>query len=149
MKYVNPVSPQNMYAPRENPQYDWGPSLTDQSFKDECDTQKILEKYSDLGLPAPSAAVKAVYGDFTDLRNLQDHLNNARAMLQQAEEGFMQLDARTRRRFDNDVAKMVQWLGDEANREEAISLGLIEKKEEIIPPPPVGSSPEPSSPSKS
>lgn len=107
---------------------DWGPSLTSQEFKDECDTEKILERYSNAGLPLPVAAVNAVYGDFSDLSNLQDHLNNARALVQQAEEGFMQLDARTRKRFDNDVAKMVAWLEDPENYEESIKLGLRESK---------------------
>lgn len=128
MKYQEPVSPQSLYRKREHPVYEWGESLTSQEFKDECNTEKILERYSLAGLPLPSAAVEHVYRDCTDMRNLQEHLNNARALVQQAEEGFMMLDAKIRKRFDNDVAKMAAWLEDPENIEESYALGLREKR---------------------
>lgn len=112
------------YKNRPLPPTDWGPSLTSQEFKDDCNTEKILEKYSQAGLPPPSAAVQAIYADVSDTRNLHQRLDESRQLLQQAEEGFMQLDARTRKIFDNDVGIMAEWLADPENYEESVELGL-------------------------
>jgi len=116
------------YKNKTQGEIDWGPSLTSQEFKDECNTEKILEKYASAGLPLPSVPVEAIYKDCTDMRNLQAHLNHARAMVQNAEENFMQLDAKLRKKFDNDVAKMAEWLADPENDEESRKLGLREPK---------------------
>lgn len=126
------------YKNQEEVITDWGPSLTSQEFKDDCDTEKILQRYSNAGLPLPSVAVEHVYKDCTDMRNLQEHLNNSRALLEQAEEGFMMLDAKIRRKFDNDVAKMAEWLADPENDEESRKLGLrTQKVGDPVPPSPL------------
>lgn len=66
------------------------------------------------------------------------------AMLQIAEarSAFMELPASMRLRFENDPGKLLEFLRDERNREEAESLGLINPqptpappvKVEVIPP---------------
>ena len=54
----------------------------------------------------------------------------------------MALPSRVRRRFDNDPAELMEFLADEANREEAVMLGLIEKEEPVQPAPaPEGGAP--------
>jgi len=50
-------------------------------------------------------------------------------LVNQAESMFMSLPAKIRERFANNPAKMVKFLQDEKNRDEAERLGLIAKKE--------------------
>lgn len=134
MRYSDVKSPYQLYAPRKKPDYDWGESLTDQEFKDECNTEKILERFSGGPLPLPAHAVHEIYRDCTDMRNLQQHLDNARSLVLQAENGFMQLDAKIRRRFDHDVSKMAAWLADPENDEEAVRLGLKTRRVPVAEP---------------
>lgn len=97
--------------------------LTQQSGKDECDINIIVERAkrgADLSkLMRPAAPM---YGDFTLIpTDLRDALNAVR----QADALFMSMDAVIRRRFENDSAKMIDFLNDPNNRDEAISLGLV------------------------
>lgn len=96
--------------------------LTQQSAKDECDVNVIIDRVK-RGADIPSATVNPpMYGDFTVIpTDLRECLNTVR----QADELFMSLDAKVRRRFDNDPALMLDFLNDPANRQEAIDLGLV------------------------
>lgn len=97
--------------------------LTQQSAKDECDINKIIERLKK-GADIPNASPNPPrYGDFTSIpTDLRECLN----VVRQADELFMSMDAHVRRRFDNDPAKMLDFLNDEKNREEAVALGLVE-----------------------
>lgn len=95
--------------------------LTQQSGKDECDINLIIERAKRGAViePRPQAPQ---YGDFTEVpTDLRDCLN----MVRRADELFMSLDAQVRRRFDNDPAKMLDFLNDPQNREEGVKLGLV------------------------
>lgn len=103
-------------------------SLTQQSAKEECDINFIVERakrgadINHLNRKVPQ------YGDFTSLpTDLRDCLNTVR----KADEAFMSLDAQVRRRFENDPVLMLDFLNDPKNRDEAVSLGLV-----AAPPPP-------------
>lgn len=103
--------------------------LTQQSAKDECDINVIIDRIK-RGADLPSTAdAPPRYADFTSIpTDLRECLNTVRL----ADELFMSMDAKVRRRFDNDPAKMLDFLNDEKNRQEAIDLGLVE-----APPKPV------------
>lgn len=98
-------------------------SLTRQEFADESDLNKIMEKYAAGIAPIPRGDRAPMFGDFSSLPDYQTSLE----MIRQADDAFMQLPSKLRERFDNDPAKLLDFLGDKANREEAISLGLIDK----------------------
>lgn len=103
-----------------------GPSLTQQSGKDECDINIIVERAkrgADLSLLARSGA--PMYGDFTGLPSYRDAL----LMVNKARDMFMSLDAFVRERFANDPAKLLDFLGDPKNRDEAVKLGLVKAPE--------------------
>jgi len=107
-------------------------SLTQQSGADECDINKIVER-AKRGAQLTVTDRTPQYGDFTQLpTDLRDCLN----IVRKADEAFMSLDAHVRRRFDNDPSKMMDFLNDPANRDEAIELGLV-----APPPPPPPSDP--------
>lgn len=111
--------------------------LTQQSAKDECDINKIIERLK-RGADIPmSNYAPPKYGDFTKIpTDLRECLNEVR----QADELFMSLDANIRRRFDNDPVLLLDFLNDPKNRDEAIALGLVEA------PPPLKADVEPEAP---
>lgn len=98
-------------------------SLTRQEFADESDLNKIMEKYAAGVAPIPSGSRAPMFGDFSLLPDYQTSLE----MIRQANDAFMELPSKLRERFDNDPGKLLEFLGDKANRDEAISLGLIDK----------------------
>lgn len=98
------------------------PSLAQQHFKEECDINTILQKFSITGI-LPEAPLSPRYGDFTGIGDYHTALNRVIA----AQEEFEALPAQIRARFDNDPAKLIDFLDNEANRPEAEELGLVEK----------------------
>lgn len=109
------------------------PSLAQQNFKDECDINYIVRQFGLTG-EFPSQAISPQYGDFTGVLDYHSAVNAVLA----AQDEFMELPAQMRARFDNDPAKLIDFLGNEENREEAIKLGLIEKPISAVAETPVG-----------
>ena len=98
------------------------PSLAQQHFKEECDINTILQKFSITGI-LPEAPLSPRYGDFTGIGDYHTALNRVIA----AQEEFDALPAQIRARFENDPAKLIEFLENEMNRPEAEELGLVEK----------------------
>lgn len=98
------------------------PSLAQQHFKDECDINNILRQFNITGL-LPESPLSPRYGDFTGIGDYHTALNRVIA----AQEEFEALPAQIRARFENDPAKLIEFLEDDNNRPEAESLGLVEK----------------------
>ena len=98
-------------------------SLAKQSFQEECDINTIVRRFGLTG-EMPSNVRMPTYGDFTGISNYQDALN---AILE-AEDSFMAMPAEIRARFQNDPAQFVEFCSDEANREEAVKMGLVADK---------------------
>jgi phage internal scaffolding protein len=98
------------------------PSLAQQHFKEECDINTILQKFNITGI-LPEAPLSPRYGDFSGIGDYHTALNRVIA----AQDEFEALPAQIRARFDNDPAKLIEFLDDEANRPEAETLGLVEK----------------------
>lgn len=98
------------------------PTLAQQHFKEECDINTILHRFNITGL-LPEAPISPRYGDFTGIGDYHTALNRVIA----AQEEFEALPAQIRARFENDPAQLIEFLNDEANRSEAVELGLIEK----------------------
>lgn len=96
------------------------PSLTQQSFRDECDINVLVARFG-LGAPLPQGMVPPVFGDFTGVDDYQSALNAIMA----ADERFMQMPAQVRSRFGNDPQQFVEFCSDENNRDEAVKLGLV------------------------
>jgi len=95
-------------------------SKAQQHMKDECDINVIVERFGVTGR-IPVTALEPSYGDFTGVMDYHAALNKINAT--QGE--FMTLPAKIRARFEHDPFKLVNFLMDEANRSEAIELGLI------------------------
>jgi phage internal scaffolding protein len=102
---------------------DFEPTLTKQSFKDECNINNIVAKFAITG-QLPQSSRKPRYMDCVGVDSYQDAL----AIVDLAAAHFSALPAKVRARFANDPVKMVAFLEDPNNAEEAIKLGLAEPK---------------------
>lgn len=98
-------------------------SRTRQSFRDECDVNVILKMYARTGV-LPGDPSQAQFGDFTDVDFMRSML-----IVAQGREAFASLPATLRERFGNDPARLLSFLADESNRDEAVRLGLVVPKE--------------------
>lgn len=102
-------------------------SKTDQSFRDESNINNIMKKYDKTQVlydPRQQSFRQPQFGDFSEIPNFQE----VRNLMIEADEAFLTLPSRVREKFGNDVEKMIAWLKDENNRDEAIEIGLIEKE---------------------
>jgi phage internal scaffolding protein len=101
-------------------------TLTQQHFKDECDINNILRQFNITGL-LPESPISPRYGDFTGISDYHSALNQVIA----AEDEFMALPAQIRSRFENDPAKLIDFLENKENLDEAIKLGLVNQPAEL------------------
>ncbi|AXH71831.1 MAG: internal scaffolding protein [Microviridae sp.] len=99
---------------------------TKQSFKDECDINTIMRRYSVTGQLDHVNQRQAMYGEVPDYDFAQ-----AMQTVQHARDQFAALPSDLRDRFGNDPARLLAFLQDPANRQEAVTLGLVN-----APPPP-------------
>lgn len=108
-------------------------SLTDQSMKEESDINVIVSRFGITG-ELPQNYRPPLEMDFADIFDYQ----SARNALIEAERRFMEMPADLRSRFENDPQKVIDFLIDPKNLDEAIKLGLAPAKPV---PPEVPSSP--------
>lgn len=100
------------------------PSKTDTQYSQECDANYILDRFKKTGQLSHTAKVRGAYGDVSDLPDL----HTALTQITEANNAFMSLDAKLRRKFNNSPEEMIEWLKDSSNDDEAIKLGLKVKK---------------------
>lgn len=103
-------------------------ALTQQQFKDECDINNIMKRYSATGVLTHLNGREPEFGDFTSPVDFQAGLNT----VIEAQAMFADLPSAMRERFANDPLKLLEFLADEKNRDEAVELGLVKAPE---PPP--------------
>lgn len=116
----------------DGPDWDGGvdcsvePSMTKQSFADECDINKIMERYEKTGV-MPEGRRMYEFGEAISEYSYQESMNAVIA----ADQMFSELPAKMRDRFGNDPLQLLKFLDDPDNKDEAIELGLLKR-----PPPP-------------
>lgn len=97
------------------------PSMTQQSFKDECDINNIMAKYERTGIVDHVSQFQGQYGDFIGFPDYHTAMNAIR----QADEMFMTLPSSIRERFNNSAEAFLQFAQDPDNYEEMVRMGLI------------------------
>lgn len=107
-----------------------GKCRTKQEFKKLADVNEVAKRFMQTGFIDHLAAGQPVFADVSRIPDLHQTMCRVR----QAEEAFMRLDPSIRRRFDNRMHKMVEFLADPENKDEAIRLGIKKKPEGWIPP---------------
>lgn len=93
---------------------------TQQQFKDEVDINNIAKNFGMTGR-LPENVRMPSFGDFVDVVDYQTALNASR----RAMDSFMQMPAEVRFRFQNDPQQFLEFCSNDANREEAVKLGLV------------------------
>lgn len=126
-----------LYHPRPCVDFSKFQSMTRQEFADEANVNNILKRYATTGvfydpLTTVKASRKPLFGDFTRFKDFQ----SAQDAIIEAREAFDALPVEIREKFNYDPVKLVDWLQDPSNREEAIKLGFIEKAAEAAKPEP-------------
>lgn len=98
---------------------------TQQQFKEETDINEIVRRFGLTGT-LPDNPHMPNYGDFTGISDFKTAVD----MVAQAESAFMEFPAELRARFQNDPQRLMEFLDNEANRKEALELGLVAKPQE-------------------
>lgn len=100
-------------------------SMTHQEFKDDCDINKILERYLKTGTLPDMIKRDPQYGDFASVPDFMKSQN----IVARANEQFAGLDAHIRKRFGNDPAEFLEFVNDPKNGPEMVKLGLAKIRE--------------------
>lgn len=100
-----------------------------QHQKDMADVNKIMAGYRVKDVQPVIGPQGARYGDFSDIGDYHTALNE----VQQAQEMFMSLPASMRERFQNDPGRLIAFVEDPQNLDQAVELGLVQKPLGAIP----------------
>lgn len=101
-----------------------GASRTDQDAEAESNPNKIIERYNITGELHHVRTTRPVYLDMTAI-----DFQEMREKTTRIEETFMELPGKIRKKFEHNPAKMMFWLQDPKNFNEAVELGLVELSE--------------------
>lgn len=97
-------------------------SLTIQSDFEDTEINGIVRRFGVTGMLPNGGVTMPTYGDFTnDVVDYKSALN----ILRDADEQFMSLPSDLRARFSNSPAKLLDFLNDSGNMDEAVKLGLV------------------------
>lgn len=103
-------------------------SMTQQQFAEDADINTIVRRFGLTG-QLPENLNMPQSGDFEYATTFHESMN----VVRRAQEEFMRVPAETRARFNNDPARLIAFIEDGRNRDEAIRLGLVPKPPEVVP----------------
>lgn len=107
------------------------PSLTKQSFKDECDINVIMKRFRKVqNVDFLNRYQGYLDGQFGDFSQVQDY-RTAIDQIQQARGVFDALPSKVRSRFGNDPAEFLDFVHNPANSDELVAMGLAEPKPKV------------------
>lgn len=118
MQFKLPFDPRDRYFANFDSEI-----MTEQHHKASCDVNNILAKYRKTGLLEHANQYQGQYGDFTSVEDYHTSIN----AVMRANAMFEALPSNIRTRFSNDPAEFLGFVQNDANRQEAIDLGLIPK----------------------
>lgn len=100
------------------------PSLTQQSFGFETDINNIVSSMMERNFSPNVNLNQPLFGQVIS----PDIFENAVNIIAEAKSKFEDLPSYIRQRFDNDPKKLLDFVSDNKNYDEAVKLGFIEKK---------------------
>lgn len=100
-------------------------SRTKQEFKEESDINNVIKKFKQTGMVTHVSAMKAQYGDFSDITSYKEAVD----LVHESNDSFQALSSSIRKRFENDPEKLMEFIMNPENKEEAEKLGLLQKVE--------------------
>lgn len=111
-----------------------GPSLTKQEFKDDCDINRIMDKYIRTGAIDHFSKYSPMYGEFSPC-DYQESLN----LVNRANKMFAELPASIRQLTETPDG-FLSFVQDPKNKDKMAELGLIKQPNLVAPPPSGGAS---------
>lgn len=117
-EYIDPAS----ITDKNDPKFATVHNRTKQSFKDECDINKIMQRVLKTGIDP--FADRVASGKYVDLTQMPD-FRTAMDTIVSAKNFFDSLPSQVRARFDHDPALLADFLANPANADEARKLGLL------------------------
>lgn len=122
--FKSPLSPRRrFYSPSG------GVSMARQEFKDECDINVLMARYQKTGILPES--IKEGEGRFLDCTEYD--FQRSMEIVAGASSLFEQLPSGIRTRCDNDPVKLLAFVADPVNREEARKLGILREASHPLP----------------
>lgn len=112
-----------MLKAEPRPQIVCGESRTQQHLHDLNSPRRLIEKYGSKRLKMALDADPAMFSDIPPTRDYKEALD----LIARGERSFASLPSKIRNRFDNDPIKLVAFLNDHKNLDEAIELGLVNR----------------------
>jgi len=137
---LTPTSPFiTAYGPKNRVQLVKGERTgrTKQAFKDQCDINFILARFTKTRVVEWLNSAQPQYGDVTGF-----DFQHAMDLVVKAKQQFMDLPAKIRTQFDNDPAKFLDFVDDPTNVEQMRAMGLMKPRDAAPATPPA---PPPSS----
>jgi len=101
-----------------------GPSLTKQSFANECNINHIMKKFQKSGLVDHLNENKGEYGNYIGYEDYHTSMNKILA----ADIAFSSIPSSIRANFNNDPAKFLEFAQNPENLDELIEMGLAPPK---------------------
>lgn len=102
------------------------PSMTKQSFKDECDINKLMDKYQKTGMINHVNKHQPTYAEY-------DAIDFTQAMqtIAEGQSMFEELPSQARKNFDNDPAKFMEFVNNPDNADKLVEYGLAYPRQEV------------------
>lgn len=113
-------------ASNESALKEFDKGVTQQQFAEECDINNIVKRFGLTG-ELPENIGFPVSGDFTGVSDFKSAMD----VVRKSQEAFMELPGDMRYRFANDPQRLMEFLDDPRNREEAVKLGLVNAPVEV------------------
>lgn len=104
-----------------------GKTLTQQHSKNECDINQILKKYRKTGLLDHVNTYQGKYDDLSQPIDYQTALN----VVINAKNSFDSLPSNIRKKFDNEPAKFLDFVGNPDNLDEMREMGLMQLPKDL------------------
>lgn len=117
-------------------------SRTQQEFKDKQNINAIVKRHTETGVWTSVMKNDPLFDDVSNVMTYKEALN----VQIEAQRNFNKLPAKTRERFKNDPARLLDFLNVKDNYDEAVELGLVKPKEKTPPPPVVPPTTPPTTP---
>lgn len=105
-----------------------GESLAKQSFKDECDINNIIHRFTKTGILEHQNRQRGQYA-VADSRSFTE----AMLLVTEAKSTFEQLPAQMRAKFENDPARFLDFVSEDTNVPEMIEMGLVSPSADFVP----------------
>lgn len=106
-----------------------GVTRTQVHFQDGCNINNILKKYKKTGVIEHVNRARAMYGDFSEYKDVAQNLDKTAKAVQL----FESLPAELRNEFKNSIPGFFEFVGDAKNFDRCVELGIFDKP---APPPP-------------